>query len=148
MSFARKQAFISCLVWLVITVLFAVVFFSTGAESFGNQDNRMSRMLVAVIIVPGFVLNLVMLERTRRGKKRGDLDERDDTISTSASEVTMIVLGMLFYIASIALFAVYQEAGMVPVGWLYLMAYGSFCVVSLVHSTVTLFLDFGGKADG
>jgi len=148
MSFARKQSIISCAVWLVISVFFVLVFFSSSVESFTEQGRKWSRLLIAAVILPGYLLNIVVLQWSRRARKEGDLDERDEAIARQASEATMVILAVLVFAFSIGLYEVYREAGAVPVGWLYFMAYGSMSLISLVHPAVTLALDFGGKVDG
>ena len=62
--------------------------------------------------------------------------------------VEMIVMLILFFGATLALFEHYRELGAAPVGWLYLLAYGSVAVVSLLHPVVSLIVDYSGAADG
>ena len=78
----------------------------------------------------------------------GELDERDEAVARRASEATMIVVAILVYLASIILYETHLESGMVPTGWLYLLAYGTVAMVSLVHAVATLVVDGSGAVDG
>lgn len=148
MSLARKQAITLCSTWFVIFAVFAAVFFSSGVESFTDQGHRGIRVVVALVILPGYILNIVVMQRSRRALSRGELDERDEAIANKASEVTLIILAVLIFGSCIGLYEVFREAGVVPVGWLYFLAYGTMSLIGLAHSAVTLVLDFGGKVDG
>ena len=148
MSLARKQALISGSVWLVITVALAVSFFSVGAEEFTSPAGQKTRALTATIILPGYAINFFILCCSRRGRRAGDLDERDKAIERRASEATLIVMLLWVYIGSIGLYEAGLDSGTVPAGWLFLMAYGTVALVSLVHPVVSLIMDCSGKIDG
>lgn len=148
MSLARKQALISGSVWLIITVALAVTFFSVGAEEFTSPANQKTRALTAAIILPGFATTFFLLWWSRRGRRAGDLDERDKAIERRASETTLIIVLMWVYLGSIGLYEANLDSGTVPAGWLYLMAYGTVALVSLVHPVVSLIMDYSGKIDG
>ena len=108
--------------WLCTSLLLAL---ATGAEDFAAPVSRGARALTAAIILPGYVLNLGVLWWSRRGRRTGELDERDEIIARRASEATLTILAVLVLAGSIALFETHAEVGTVPVGWLYFMAYGT-----------------------
>ncbi len=148
MSTARKQSLISLSVWFVLSVFLVLVFTSSPIASFSDPDNSGTRLLVAIVILPGFILNMAVQLWAKRARKTGELDERDEMIANSASEITLIILAILIFILCIVLYETYRGAGVAPVGWFYLMAYGTTSVVSLIHPAVSLVLDYGGKVDG
>jgi len=148
MSLARKQAIITFAAWLTILACFVSLFILTGVDSFAEPGQRWVRLLVAGIILPGYLLNLVFLHWSRKGQAKGELDERDEAIAKHASQATMIIMAILVFTFGIGLFETYRDVGVLSVGWLYILAYGSVATVSLVHPAVTLILDFGGKVDG
>ena len=148
MSYSRKGAIITTIVWsLVLGGLIASVLVP-GASRFTDPDRSIWRFLTAVIILPGFLLNVWLLWRSKRGRQLGELDERDEAIARHASEATLIVVGILVFVTSIILYEVYRDIGTVPTGWLYLLAYGTMALVSLVHAVATLVVDRSGAADG
>ena len=148
MSYSRKGAIITTIVWsLVLGGLIASVLVP-GASRFTDPDQSIWRFLTAVIILPGFLLNVWLIWRSKRGRQLGELDERDEAIARRASEATLIVVGMLVFVTSIILYEAYRDIGTVPTGWLYLLAYGTMALVSLVHAVATLVVDRSGTADG
>ena len=58
------------------------------------------------------------------------------------------MVGILVFVTSIILYEAYRDIGAVPTGWLYLLAYGTMALVSLVHAIATLVVDRSGAADG
>jgi hypothetical protein len=148
MSLARKLAFISGCAWLVITVALLVLFFTVGPEAFTTEENSGARLVSGSIILPGYLLNFGIILWARRGRKRGDLDERDKAVERLASGAVAIIMVLLFFGTTLGLYEHYRELGSVPVGWMYLLAYGAVAVVSLAHPLVTLIVDYSGAADG
>ena len=148
MSYARKGAIITTIVWALILGGLIASVLVPGASRFTNPDQSIWRFLTAVIILPGFLLNAWLIWRSRRGRRLGKLDERDEAIARRASEATLIVVGILIFVTSIILYEAYRDTGTVPTGWLYLLAYGTMALVSLVHAVATLVVDRSGAADG
>ncbi len=58
------------------------------------------------------------------------------------------MVAILIYVTSIILYETHLDSGAVPTGWLYLLAYGTVALVSLVHAVATLVVDLSGAADG
>lgn len=148
MSQARKQALISGSAWLVICVVFTVVFLRIGVEAFASTEGERSRSLLAGVIVPGYLVNFAIMWWARRGRRAGEIDERDKAIERRATEISAVILLLVIFLVNIALYDANVDSGTVPVGWLFIMAYGSIALVSLVHPVLTLILDFSGRIDG
>jgi hypothetical protein len=148
MSQARKQALISGLAWLVITVVFAIVFFSVGVEAFAAPSGHKIRGFLAAVILPGYIINFAIIAWSRRGRRAGNIDERDKAIERLATEITFIIMLLTVYLFSIWLYDANAETGTVPAGWFFVLAYGTIALVSLLHPVLTLILDFSGKSDG
>ncbi len=148
MSYARKDALIAATIWALILGGLLAAFLGPGASHFAAPDQSLWRLLSAVIILPGFVLNAWLGWRSKRGKQSGELDERDQAVARQASEATLIVVTILVYLTSLILYETHLDSGLVPAGWLYLLAYGTLALVSLVHAVATLVMDWRGTADG
>jgi len=118
MSYARKHAITAAIIWTLILGGLIAVVLGPGASRFTAPDQSIWRFLAAAIILPGFLLNAWLGWKSKRGKKLRELDERD------------------------------EASGTVPTGWLYLLAYGTMALVSLVHAVATLVIDWSGAADG
>lgn len=148
MSYSRKGAIVATVIWALILGGLIASVLGPGASRFTVPDQSIWRLLTAAIILPGFLLNAWLGWRSNRGKQLGELDERDEAIARRASEATLVVVALLIYVISIILYETHLDSGTVPTGWLYLLAYGTVALVSLVHAVATLVVDWGGAADG
>ena len=147
MSYARTHALAATIVWALILAGLSIVVLGNGVEQFSGEGHRIWRVIAAVIILPGFVVNAWLGWRSRSGRRRGEIDERDDAIALRASQATLIVVAVALFTTSIALYETYGDAG-VPSGWLYLIAYGSAALLSMVHAAASLILDLRGTLHG
>ena len=148
MSYARKHAITAAIIWTLILGGLIVVVLGPGASQFTSPDQSIWRFLAAAIILPGFLLNAWLGWKSKRGKKSRELDERDEAIARRASEATLIVVGILVFATCIILYETHLDSGTVPTGWLYLLAYGTVALVSLVHAGARFVVDWSGAADG
>jgi endonuclease/exonuclease/phosphatase (EEP) superfamily protein YafD len=148
MSYARKNAIIATIIWSLILAGLIIVVLGPGVNRFTDPERSIWRVITAVIILPGFLLNVWLGWSSKRGKKLGELDERDEAVARRASEATLVVVAALIYLTSIILYETHIDSGAVPTGWLYLIAYGTIALVSLVHAIATLVIDSGGMSDG
>ncbi len=148
MSYARKGTIMATIIWTLILGGLIASVLVPGASRFTDPDQSIWRFLMAAIILPGFLLNAWLIWRSKRGQRLGKVDERDEAIARQASEVTLIVVGIVVYLTSIILYETHLDSGTVPAGWLYLLAYGTVALVSLVHAVATLVVDWSGAADG
>ena len=148
MSYARKNATIATIVWTVILCGLIAVILGLGVEQFTDPDRSFWRALTAAIILPGFLFNIWLGWRSKRGKAAYKLDERDEAVAHRASEITLIVVTAVIYLTSIILYETHLDSGTLPTGWLYLIAYGTMALVSLVHAVATLIVDSSGVTDG
>jgi len=148
MSLARKHSIILCSIWFVIFFSFCFVFISYGVESFSTIASKGGRFAIGSIILPGYLISFFLFQRARKGRKEGQMDERDKIIETKASEVSLIILMLVVYGTCIGLYESYRGAEAVPVGWLYFMAYGSIALVSFLQPAISLVIDYGGMTDG
>ena len=125
MSYARTNAVIAAVIWTLVLLALTATVLIPGPERFTAPDYALWRLLSAAVVLPGFIVNAWLGWRTKRGKERGELDERDEAVARRASQGTLIVTAMLVYFAAILLYEGYHDTGAVPVGWLWLLAYGS-----------------------
>ena len=148
MSLARRQALISLLIWSMVLTALVALFLHVGPERFSDPSFGRYRLAAAAIILPGYVAYFWSLWRSRRGRSEGELDERDALVARRASEVTLVVVSVVIFSASIVLWEAYRDAGAAPAGWFHLVAYGTVALVSLVHAGARLLVDAAGPDDG
>jgi len=147
MSLARKQALILGAVWLTIAVVFSMLLADVDMDAFSGPGGKTTRTLMGAVILPGYLISFAVMAWARRGRRAGDIDERDKAVERRATEITALVMILAVYFFGIGLYEAHAEAGTVPVGWLYLLAYGVVVLVSLVHPVVSLILDVSGHGD-
>ena len=70
-------------------------------------------------------------------------DERDVSIGRRSAVGGLVVVLLYVFALSIALWERHEEAGCVPVGWMWFMAYSTATLGYLVPSIISLLLDFG-----
>lgn len=146
MSYARKNAVITAVIWALVLAALTATVLIPGPERFTAPEYSFWRLLSAVVILPGFIVNAWLGWRTKRGKETGEMDERDEVVARRASQVTLLVTAMLVYLAAILLYESYHDTRAVPAGWLWLLAYGSVALVSLVHAVASYIVDVTGDA--
>lgn len=147
MSLARKQAVILALAWLAIAILSTIIVTHAGVDRIAGPAGHRTRSLLASVILPGYLISFAVMWRTRRGRRAGDIDERDQAVEHKATEITAIITLLAVYLAGMGLFDAHADTGVVPAGWLYVLAYGTIVLVSLAHPLAALILDFSGRVD-
>jgi len=148
MSLARKIAVISGTVWLVIGIASTLMVVDSGLEGLASSSGETTRSVLAAMILPGYLIGFALIWWTHKGNRAGEIDERDRKIERRATEIVGIVVLLTVFLVGIGLYDAYLDRGAVPVGWLYIMAYGTIIWVSLLHPMLRLAVDFFGSVDG
>ncbi len=148
MSLARRLAVISSAVWLIIGIAFTFLILDSGLEGLASSSGERTRSVLAGIILPGYLISFALIWWTYKGRRAGEIDERDRKVERRATEIAAIVVLLTVFLVCIALYDAYVDRGAVPVGWLYIMAYGTIIWVSLLHPMLRLAVDFFGSVDG
>ena len=149
MTQPRLRNLLALAIWLICAIGFCWTVFSHGGPA-TYADDSARKVIGAVFLAFGIFGAPLMRLFTRRGSGDGGThhDERDDLIAAKSCQVGLIVVGILVFCGSIALWEVYQEAGSVPVGWMWVMAYSTLIVTNLAPLTISLILDIGGMRLG
>lgn len=148
MSLARKLAIISCAAWLTIGVASTLLILDSGLDGLASSSGDRTRSILATIILPGYLIGFALIWWTRNGRRAGEIDERDKKIESLATGIVGIVVLLTVFLVSIGLYDAYLDRGAVPVGWLYILAYGTIVWVSFLHPVLRLIIDFSGTIDG
>jgi len=67
-------------------------------------------------------------------------DERDHEIARCANGAALVSVLVFIYVLSMILFNGFRGLGVLPVGWLWFLAYFTSCFGYIVHAVSTLFL--------
>ena len=141
MSLTQLRARLSAVLWSLVAIGFAVAFFAGGGSADFHID-RSRHIATALAIGFGFAGHFGMMYVTgRREGGAGGIDERDLQVLARAGHATLISYLLLQYLVSIGLWAAYESAGSVPVGWLYLLAAAAPILGSLAYAIATIVFD-------
>jgi len=145
MSQTRLRAWLATVVWTLAGVGFFFAFFSGGgAAEFDTDSGR--HLLAAGAIGFGFVAYWTGLWLTRGRGNQVVADERDFQVVARASQATLIVVLVAVFSFSVALWTIYEAAGVLEVGWMWFLAYASM-LVGLITNAVTVLI-FDGRTVG
>lgn len=145
MSQTRLRSWWALGIWAAAGVGFALVFFAWGGPAaFGDDRVRVLAGAIPIAFGYGGYLLAMVVTRARGGEVA--TDERDAQVVARASRGTLVVVLMAVFGLSVGLWEAYREAGAVPVGWMWFLAYGTVIMTFVVHSVATLLVDarYGG----
>jgi hypothetical protein len=146
MSQTRRRAWLAGMIWTLAGVGFLVAFFSGGGPGTWPQDSG-RHLAGAGALAFGFLGQWTSFWATRR--KAADpplVDERDYQVIARANQATLVVVLVGIFAFTIGLWTVYENAGQVPVGWMWFLAYGSVILASVTSGVCILVLD--GRTGG
>jgi hypothetical protein len=151
MTQARKRAVWSLLVWGGAAAVFVAAFVTGGGPAEYVED-RTRILLGAAALGVAFVAHFVMLWKTRtREDDRPVLsDERDERIARRANGIALVVSLVYVFLLCIVLYEAHHDSRLVPVGWMWFLAYSSAMMAYLSQAVATLALDsaMGGHGEG
>lgn len=142
MTQARKRAIFTFLIWGSVMAAFSVIFFlGEGPERYHME--RWRRLAGAAIIVFGYLSFglMLFLTRVRPGSRSMARDERDEAINRRANATAFIVVLVYVFALSIFLWERHQESGLVPVGWMWFLAYSMSFAAFISSSVIALILE-------
>ena len=128
-------------IWGLVASAFGLVFFlGGGAATYADDSIRM--LVAAVILGGGFIgyVSMIYLTREKSNGKAQIRDERDLEIARQANEIALVAVLVFVFAVCIALYLGYETAGILPVGWMWFLAYATSCYGLLAQAIATLVL--------
>ncbi len=133
-----------------LTGLMIVFFSGGGAETYVQDMTR--KILLAVLLGLGYLLLFLVLflVRVKSKDKSILMDERDERIARQAMGTAFVVFAIYVFLMCISLYEAYYKSEVMPVGWMWFLAYSSGFVAILSRSIATLVLykRMSGHAQG
>jgi hypothetical protein len=119
-----------------------VLTFFTGGGVRGFPEDSSRHLAGAVALAFGFLGQWLSwwITRQRKGEPLA-ADERDIATIARANQTTLVVVLLVIFALTIALWTVYESSGSVPVAWMWFLAYGAVILASVTSSVATLVLD-------
>lgn len=140
MSQTRVRAWLAAAIWMIAGAGFTTTFFAWGGPAqYADDRARIVAGAVAIAFGYGAYFLAMWLTRGRRGQVL--VDERDAQVAGVATRATLIIVLVGVFALSVGLWEGYREAGAVPVGWLWFLAYGVVIAASVVNAVATLVVD-------
>lgn len=129
------------MLWSVVAAGFLAVFL--GFNAIANWgDNALKTVLLALLFVIGFGGDFLL---RRRFKDAGDDAVGYEALRLKAMEISYILSLLYVFLAAISIYTRYEASGLVPVGWLWFLAYSLILVVHISASCAILFLHWKQK---
>jgi len=141
MNQAQIRSIYSLVIWGTVALVICGVFFLWGGpESFAGDSLRI--LIAALGFGFGYLGYILMLKITRKKSSVTAMlqDERDYEIARRANGIALMSVLVFIFILSMILFTVFQDLGVLPVGWMWFFAYFTSCFGYIVHAVTTLFL--------
>ncbi len=141
LTLTQLQARLATGVWSIASVVIGDSFYSGGGST--DFDVARSRHLVSALAVAlgyGGYWVMVWITRRRAGTVRA-VDERDVHVVVRAGQSALIAVLVSVYVVTIGLWIVYEDAGSVPVGWMWFLAYGTIILAFLAYAISTIVVD-------
>ena len=148
MTQSTERAKWKIIIWSVVLVGLLILFFG-GEGPGGFAHDRIRIVTVAILFAAGYGAFFIMLGVTRK-KREGALnrDERDEMFESKAAGVTLAIVLTYVYLLCLGLWAYFQDAGSVPAGWMWFLAYSTIFLGMIVHGIFTLLLAAGKVGNG
>jgi uncharacterized membrane protein len=141
MTGLQKRSIFDLIISVVFLTGLTVLFFSGGgAETYVQDTTR--KILVAALLGIGYLLLFLVLflVRLKSKDKTVLMDERDERIARQAMGTSFTVFAIYVFLMCIGLYEAYNSNEVMPVGWMWFLAYSSGFIAILCRATTTLVL--------
>ncbi len=137
MSNAMKSNIFHTISWGV-TAIGIIIIFSLPNTIYAWGENRLKTILLALLFLFGFAVDLIIRINERTKKYGYKKDERDRTIQMEAVFKSFVSILLYIFILSIVLYITHEKAGMIPVGWVWFIAYSTVAFSNLLIGIFTI----------
>jgi hypothetical protein len=127
------------IIWSIVAIMMVAVFAQPGTMvNWG--DDKLKTLLLAILVFLGYGSDLSFRFYARSKRWGYKQDERDININIKAVNIGMIALILYVYVFSIMLYARYETAGLLPVGWMWFLGYSSIVLANISIRLASLLL--------
>jgi len=141
MNKAQIRSIYSLAIWGIVALVICGGFFLWGGpEGFAGDSLRI--LITATGFGLGYLGYILMLKLTRKKSSATTMlqDERDHEIARRANGTALVSVLVFIFVLSMVLFNRFQGLGVLPVGWLWFLAYFTSCFGYIMHAVTTLSL--------
>ncbi|WP_069649019.1 hypothetical protein [Caloranaerobacter ferrireducens] len=138
MSYQMKFSLLNLIIWLVVAVLFLSVFLTGNTiENWG--DNHAKTLILAFLFAIGYLGQLILRIIFRKRKNVIIRDERDEYFLNKALTSSFVATLIYVFIVAISLYTYYEKSGLIPVAWIWFIAYSLIIVANIFTSGFAIF---------
>jgi hypothetical protein len=134
----QKRAWWGLTIGLFFTIAFLLVFILMGGIQTFDEDVTF-RLIIDALMLGSLVANLVIINLPLR--QHGMVDERDRLIADRAPRIQWLAVIITLVAWTIALNEVYQETGLIPAVFLYVM-FMSILIVSTLGQSLGILIGY------
>ena len=131
MNVQYKRARITMILFGAMLLFLVVDYAIVGTTRFMNRGNFLLTSFLVSIVFIVFFVNMYRTEKTKE-----IVDERDKEFQSKAVNISLIITLMFVFLFCMSLFVVYKDAGVLPVSWIWLLAYLTFSFAYFLTSTI------------
>lgn len=138
MSIQMKKSISNLIIWSFIGILFVTIFFKDGIiKDLG--DNFIQTIILISLFIIGYIGQFILKIIFR--KKEGIVikDERDEMFLNKAISNSFIATLVYVFIILIWLYESYEKSGLIPVMWLWFVAYSLIPVSNILSSSFLIY---------
>jgi hypothetical protein len=141
MTQLKRRLLYTLFIWTIALLAFIFVFFIEG----GPEDwiiNKVKKIVTVVIIGLAYFTYLLMILLTRKHSEEEFFvkDERDILIEMKSNKTAFIITLNYVYLISITIYLIYEKSRILPVSWMWFIAYTSIFVAYIASSFISLIL--------
>lgn len=135
MNIEQKRSVFTMILFFVLYLFIVIDFAVLGPQSFLSRPNV---FVAAGMIIAVMIMFFVMLYQTKSTTKI--IDERDQWIQKKASTTALTLTTIYVFLLTILLYIFYEQSGVVPVSWLWFVAYSTYAFAFFSTSSVSVLL--------
>jgi uncharacterized membrane protein len=137
MSKNMKVNIIHTIIWAAVTAGLITIFSLPDTISDWG-GNRVKTILLATFFLIGFSVDLALRIGEKSQKSEYKRDERDSSIQLNAVFKSFAILLLYIFIVTMTLYIKYESAGVLPIGWVWFIAYSVIAAANLLVGIFTI----------
>ena len=138
MSSLMKQSLINLLLWLFVGIFFLSIFLSGNTVTEWGE-NTIETVTIACLFGFGFIGQIIASFIIKKKKNEISKDERDEYVQLKAMPISFIITVMYIFILAISLYLQFETAKVIPVAWMWFLAYSLIVVANVSSSSISIY---------
>ncbi len=129
MNDKRKQTWLVLGLWSVVLIVFLALFFIASKPSEWSTNSNI-KFISGIIFGIGYILFFIIQLKSKNNTK----SENEYLIKYKSTNSTLMVILMYVFIFTILLYIIYENDILMPVSWMWFLAYSTVFLTYIVNS--------------